>query len=530
MSDHAVAPPRSASAVAPDDAGEQLRAAREVIAVLKRRLIQAEEGIAASRFALHKTLAGLENTVVERNRALVDSEARYRTLFEHSPNMQLIVDAGRRIVAANHTCSEGLGQPLSMLIGLPVSELFDERSLPRLATLSAGAPEQELTLLNDSTVVVTAASLPGEDDTLLVSLRDVTARLELTRKLEHAQRLAAIGRLAAGVAHEINNPLAVLQLGLEHVLGTMGVEGGMRQRLEQLVEHADRIARIVESLNDFARPRSPLRERLSVRGLLRSAAQVAQKPLQSVNLVLDVQPDNLELYGDRGQIEQVLVNLLSNAGRAAGHGGEVRIDARAEGSRGVVRVLDSGPGVEPQLLPQLFSPFVTGAGGMGLGLSISWGLVQENGGTLRVENRGGGGACFELTLPLPLSPSQAPKEGASIPAQGLRVLCVEDEPVLLALLLTMLRELGHTPVPARTAEEALQRLEQGTVDALLTDVQLPGMSGDQLSDLVNRRHPALRDRTVLMSGMFHAVPPGQRWLQKPFSFDDLTRALDALPR
>jgi CheY-like chemotaxis protein len=85
-------------------------------------------------------------------------------------------------------------------------------------------------------------------------------------------------------------------------------------------------------------------------------------------------------------------------------------------------------------------------------------------------------------------------------------------------------------VPARTAEEALQRLEQSTVDALLTDVQLPGMSGDQLSDLVNRRHPALRDRTVLMSGMFHAVPPGQRWLQKPFSFDDLTRALDALPR
>jgi PAS domain S-box-containing protein len=512
-----------------DEANEQLRAAREVIAVLKRRLSQAEDGIAASRFALHKTLAGLENTVVERSRALVESEARYRALFEHSPNMQLIVDARQNIVAANHTCCEGLGQPLSMLIGQPLTALFDERCAPRVAALSASSPEQELTLLNESTVVVTAACLPGEDGGLLVSLRDVTARLELTRKLEHAQRLAAIGRLAAGVAHEINNPLAVLQLGLEHVLGTMGVDGGMRERLEQLVEHADRIARIVESLNDFARPRSPLRERLPVQGLLRSAAQVAQRPLQGVSLLLNVQPADLELYGDRGQIEQVLVNLLSNAGRAAGSGGEVRIEARADGSRGVLRVLDNGPGVEPQLLPHLFSPFVTGTGGMGLGLSISWGLVQENGGTLRVENRPGGGACFEVSLPLPLSPSQSPKPNTE-PAQGLRVLCVEDEPVLLNLLLTMLRELGHTPLPARTAEEALQRLEQDTVDALLTDVQLPGMSGDQLSDLVNRRHPALRDRTVLMSGMFHAVPPGQRWLQKPFSFDDLTRALDALPR
>jgi PAS domain S-box-containing protein len=508
---------------------EQLRAAREVVAVLKRRVIQAEEGIAASRFALHKALAGLENTVVERSRALVESEARYRALFEHSPNMQLIIDAQRRIVAANHTCCESLGQPLSMLLGQPLAELFDERCAPRIAALSADASEQELTLLNDCTVVVTAASLPGEDRGLLVSLRDVTARLELTRKLEHAQRLAAIGRLAAGVAHEINNPLAVLQLGLEHVLATMGVDGGMRQRLEQLVDHADRIARIVESLNDFARPRSPLRERLPVLSLLRSAAEVAQKPLHAASLVLDVQPDDLELWGDRGQIEQVLVNLLSNAGRAVGNGGEVRIEARADGSRGLVRVLDDGPGVEPQLLPHLFSPFVTGAGGMGLGLSISWGLVQENGGTLRVENRASGGACFELALALPQSPSQSPDPDTQ-PSHGLRVLCVEDEPVLLNLLLTMLRELGHTPVPARSAEEALQRLEQETVDALLTDVQLPGMSGDQLSDLVNRKHPALRDRTVLMSGMFHAVPPGQRWLQKPFSFDDLTRALDALPR
>jgi PAS domain S-box-containing protein len=517
------------SAAEHDDLDEQLRAAREVISVLKRRLVQAEDGIAASRFALHKALAGLENTVLERSRALVESEARYRALFEHSPNMQLIVDAQKRIVAANHTCTDALRQPPSMLIGQPLSALFDERWAPRIAALSAATPEQELTMLNDSTVALTVAALPGEDGALLVSLRDVTARLELTRKLEHAQRLAAIGRLAAGVAHEINNPLAVLQLGLEHVLGSMGVEGGMRERLDQLVEHADRIARIVESLNDFARPRSPLRERLPVQGLLRGAAQVAQKPLHGVSLVLDVQPENLELYGDRGQIEQVLVNLLSNAGRAAGSGGEVRIEARADGSRGIVRVLDDGPGVDPQLLPHLFSPFVTGAGGMGLGLSISWGLVQENGGTLRVENRPGTGACFEVALPLPPSASESP-QASSAPVQGLRVLCVEDEPVLLNLLLTMLRELGHTPVAARTAEEALQRLEQDPVDALLTDVQLPGMSGDQLSELVKRKHPALRDRTVLMSGMFHAVPPGQRWLQKPFSFDDLTRALESLPR
>ena len=512
------------------DLADQLRAAREVIAALKKRLLQAEEGIAASRFALHKALAGLENTVAERTRALTDSEARYRTLFEHSPTMQLIVDDEKRIAAANQTCSEGLGQAASQLIGVRLRALFDERSAARIDALVAGEREQELQLSDATTVAVTAANLPGEHGALLVSLRDLSARLELTRKLEHAQRLAGIGRLAAGVAHEINNPLAVLQLGLEHLLATMGLDSGVRQRLEQLVERADRIAHIVESLNDFARPRSALRERLPVRQLLRHAAQAAAKQLQGVRAVFDVEPELLEVYGDRGQLEQVLINLLANAGRAAGAGGEVRVEARPDGSRGVLRVMDSGAGIDPLLLPQLFSPFVTATGGMGLGLSISWGLVQENAGTLRVENRPSGGACFEVSLPLPREGPVSDPPPTRPHAHGLRVLCVEDEPVLLNLLLTMLRELGHVPLPARTAEEALQRLDIDAVDALLTDVQLPGMSGDQLSDVVNRRHPALRERTVLMSGMFHSVPPGRRWLQKPFSFDDLTRALDNLPR
>ena len=208
------------------------------------------------------------------------------------------------------------------------------------------------------------------------------AELERLRDELRASSMAALGQLAAGVAHEINNPLAVLQMGLEQLAVRLDEHPQLRDDALVLVEHCERIARIVENLDDFARPRAPA---------------------------------------------------------------------------------DDAPRPEPSAAP------------------------------------------------------------AARP--GLRVLCVEDEPVLRTLLATMLRELGHLPTAVRSAEDAVDALAGGSFDVVLTDIQLPGESGHWLLRTIDAEYPTLGARVILMSGHFQTVPKGQPCLQKPFGFEELGQAL-----
>ncbi|MBW2525198.1 MAG: response regulator [Deltaproteobacteria bacterium] len=533
----------------------EIAALRETVAALKRATERSQRRHGLDQFAVQKAMANLEGTIQQRTRELRRSEQRYRALFDHSPVMALTVDERGMITDANFDATATLEQLREPLLGRHLTELFDRASratIERLLDEGAGT-EHEIPLTDGRLVDATVSMVPGHTDGQVL-LRDLTQWLELQREVQHTRRLAAIGRLAAGVAHEINNPLAVLQLAIRRLEDQSAAEGD--RTVSTLLNHVDRIARIVENLQSFASPRPPEPQTLQVSELTRAALELAGPSIRDLKLRVDVEPDDLACYADQRQLEQVLVNLLTNAARATDGAGTVELSARREPGCVRLRIADDGPGIAAQVLDDIFTPFVVGSAtdhsGMGLGLSITWGLVRENGGTITAHNMDGGGACFEVCLPTiepeadgeiappsslgELGPPLSDPSGArSADGQGAlgpirRVLCVDDERTLLETMVLLLEADGFAAEGVSSAELALQRLDEQPFDAVISDLRLPRMSGAELAATIAERHPSLRGRVILMSGLFSEDKVPEPYLQKPFKEEELLKLLDRLGR
>lgn len=515
---------------------EELAAANKVIEVLVRREERRLEALpkGSDQFAVLKAVANLEDIIEQRTRELYDSEQRYRALYNHSPDMLLAVGTDGRVSAANRTALRALP---AELVGGPFVALFPGAEPDRIAALfdrERESREAELQLADGRHVSARVADIPGFRDSVLVVLRDVTEHRLLEAELAHARRLAAIGNLAAGVAHEINNPLAVVRLRVD-MMGALDLPDGAQAQLDVLGHHVNRIARIVRNLQTFARPEAEVREAVRVVDLFAAARDLASAASPPAELEVDADPE-LAVRVDRGRMEQVLVNLLTNAFDALEGSGRVQLYARRRDESVELCVEDTGPGIADQLMDDLFAPFVTGKGprgGTGLGLSIAWAIVQEHGGVLRASNRAEGGACFRFSVPV-AEPSEARQEGPVAPApraasRALRVLCVDDEPALLGMLRQICDEAGHSVEVVPSGEAALEALAEREFDAILSDVRLPGMSGQELLARLEGRHPELARRTVLMSGLFLESAPC-RFLQKPFDRRVLLDVLDEVTR
>ena len=511
-----------------------LAAARRTIDALVRRVEALEHQQGAAHFTVHRAMASLENTVEERTRALAASEARYRSLYHHSPDMILAVDASGTVVSANDRACRELGHGVE---GSDLKSLFHpsaQASVQHLVSTGFETHEMELALADERTVSLTAARVLDLPDVWQVVLRDVTSRRILESELQHSRRLAAIGHLAAGVAHEINNPLAVIQLRVE-IMRDMGLcPDEVDSQLRVIDEHVHRISRIVRNLQSFARPQPVLQEAVPVFDLVHAAVDIAELWLHKVHLILDLEPDDLAFYGDQGKLEQVLANLLTNASAAMKREGTVTIRGRRVDDQVILTLRDTGPGIPPDILERLFTPFVTGkswAQGSGLGLAIAWTIVQEHGGTITASNPPGGGAQFELVLPAGDVTERTAEASTGLDedtASGLRILVVEDEVSLLELIQDFAIAAGHEVTAATTLSDALEAIHDGPYDVVLTDIHLPDGDGLSLYDHLRRTDSELARRVVVMSGFFHEPTGPYRYLQKPFTRRDLIQVLDTL--
>jgi PAS domain S-box-containing protein len=524
------------------EAARELEAARRVIDVLVRRLERADEQTTAEdRLAMLKTMNLLENTVENRTRELQLSEARYRALYDHSPDVLLTVGPEGHVTAWNQTAARILGE--TRLVGARLDQLFapdvqHQVAMWRRRGYTADATI-ELPLATGQWVALNAAKIPGLTGAIQIVLHDVSTRRSLEHELDHANRLAAIGHLAAGVAHEINNPLAVIQLRLELFERQLRADRfdvpAASAQVRVLREHVLRIARIVRNLQTFARPRTEDRRPVSIADLQIAVAEITREARGAARLMLLEDPPGLAVEVDRGAAEQVLVNLVTNAAQAMKSTGTIRLKAWIAGPDRIgVAVEDEGPGMAPELVDLVFTPFVTdkqGSGGLGLGLSIAWRIVEDHGGVLRGFNLPGRGARFELSFPRARTAAVIEEEEPSMPpSRPLSLLLVDDEPSLVTMLTHFAELAGHRVVSAGTAEQALEALEKQKFDAVITDLRLPGMSGSDLAEIIAARWPALAKKTVFISGLFHSPTPGQRYLQKPFSQRQLSALLLDLAR
>jgi two-component system cell cycle sensor histidine kinase/response regulator CckA len=412
-------------------------------------------------------------------------------------------------------------------------------------------------------VEVTAYAIQFDGELLVVvSARDLTERERLRANLQRAERLASIGSLAAGVAHEINNPLAYVVANLELIAESMRrgtMPKGERESIMELVhaglDGSDRVRRIVGDLRAFARSRDDHVEPVDVHTILEAAIGLADNQIRHRARLVRAYGNPGPVMAHEGRLTQVFVNLLVNAAQAIpeGQGDDPLItvvtDKIDDGSI-VVAISDSGIGIEPRVVDRIFEPFFTTkpqGEGTGLGLSIVHGIVTSLGGRIEVTSAVGTGSTFRVVLPAAAAdaldrdedddeddPSDDDEDLADVRAR-LRVLVVDDEPMIGE---SVRKALASDQVTAiRSGREALTLCEREDYDLVLCDLMMPDVSGMDVYAAVRLRRPALADRFVFMTGgaftpkakaflAARAVEP----LSKPFSIGELRQIADSRRR
>jgi PAS domain S-box-containing protein len=355
-------------------------------------------------------------------------------------------------------------------------------------------------------------ALALENARLYATAQDSLTRLRETQaQLVQAAKMSALGQLVSGVAHELNNPLSVI-IGYGQLLLSREVPDTMKRPVELMVAQGDRMAKIVRNLLFFARQRPPERAAVNLQAVVEQTLALRAHQLTLSGITVDtVFADALpQVIGDAQQLEQVFLNLLLNAEQAI-------LEARPQG-RIVVRtrvsptaewvyadVVDDGPGIATDALPRVFEPFFTTkmvGSGTGLGLSVSYGILEEHGGRLTVQSRRGE-TIFTVELPV----SRAPEPAApAVPrrrlpsGEGRVALVVEDEPSVLDLVVTLLQERGWTVDVAAGGRAGLEQVERRAYDLIVSDMRMPEGDGAELYRRVRAQAPGLARRFVFITG------------------------------
>ncbi|MBI2543764.1 MAG: GAF domain-containing protein [Candidatus Rokubacteria bacterium] len=410
-----------------------------------------------------------------------------------------------------------------------------------LGTLSLGRQTPDPFSDEEVTLLEAAADQIGlalDNARLYSEIRRQLEELRRTQaELIHAEKLSAVGELAAGVAHEINNPLTTI-LGEIQLLLLSNLGAEVKDHFQVISDETVRAARIVQSLLLCAGRYPPQRTLCTVTDQLRRVLDLKGYQLRTddIRLVTEFEPA-LQVWADENQLQQVFLNLVQNAHQAMKEAHDrgtliTRVRSLEAGVR--VEILDDGPGISAEHLARLFDPFFTTKPpgvGTGLGLSVSYRIVAEHGGRLWAENRPEGGAAFILELPVGVPPAE-PGAAPTLPSKALKVLVVEDEAGVAGVLSGLLRRLGHEAEVARDGRDALARVEKSSYDLLIVDFKMPGMSGRQLWEALRNRRSPLAHRLALMSGNARAPElldlireAGAMTLPKPFTFDDVSALL-----
>ena len=460
-----------------------------------------------------------------------------------------IVDREGRIRRANRAFAQLVNTPPPALVGRPWRAFTPPEWAPEIQRLvdSGGAgPEVELRAQDRHFNLAAVPITDGDTSTVVLLFDDQTERRSLQEKLVQSTKLSAMGQLIAGVAHELNNPLASV-IGFADFLGELeDVPANLREPLGVIREEAERASTIVRNLLGFARKQDRQRRRTSLGPVIESTMTLLRNPLmaQRVEARIEVEPDLPPINVDANQIQQVFVNLVNNAGQAiasTGRPGTVTIRARRFLDEIAIDVEDDGPGMTEEIAAQVFDPFFTTKSeteGTGLGISISQGIVKEHGGRITLDTDVGRGATFTVHLPLDVAAptSDAPEPVRPRSGGRLRVLVVDDEPHILHYMSATLTAWGHEVTVADDGDTGLDLAAGGAFDLIVTDLRMPRLSGREFYEELRRRRPDVATRVYFSTGdtvrgdtLAFLETLERPYLHKPFSLSELRTLLAAVP-
>lgn len=510
---------------------------------------------------INDLLTSVDREFAER----LESEARYRDLFENATDLIAVLDLDGRVVNINAAFARALGRPSSELIGNSMPELLPptwnaEQALANPAAFESGQAvsvyERELHASEAQAIVVEIAGRVIEEKNQAVGFeaicRDITERRVLEEQLRQAQRLESVGRLAGGVAHDFNNLLTVISGYAELLLAQRNAAD--QSQLQQIAAAAERATSLTRQLLAFSRQQVLQPRPVDLNGVVRGLVPMLSQLIgEDIEVIVNLAPTVHTVVADPTQLEQVIMNLVVNARDAMPDGGTLSIqtanttldqsylDRHPEAQLGanvMLTVTDTGNGMDAETLARAFEPFFStkpiGAG-TGLGLATIHGIVKQSRGSIWAYSEPNLGTTFKVYLPACTEvASDDPESGPTASGKGgtETILVAEDEAILRPLIAQMLENHGYETIVADSPQEAIEIVERegDRISLLLTDLIMPQMTGRELAERIREHRETIE--VVFMSGYAGdtvtrsgALEVDAAFLEKPFSSDELARTI-----
>ena len=451
---------------------------------------------------------------VYRARLLDITPVALKAIFENITSGVIVLDDQERVVAANESAKVIVGHAGLQGIGLPLQEVW-----PVGAAMLQTQVEESTTYPD---IVFDEGPDAGSYDVVvspfhdarqrvvgrIVLLHDVSERRSAEKRLQQTSQLAALGELAAGVCHELNNPLSAI-IGYAQLLNMEDLPHPAAQDVDKIVSQAKRAAKIVDDLLSFSHHQLVQYGSVDVPALVTQALSLRDYALRMNNIEVRTEiEEHMPLtVGDEHQLTQVFLNLIMNAEQAmveSSGGGVLTLSAQSSEGNIHLSVADTGPGIQQNHLGRIFDPFFTTkevGKGTGLGLSMCYGWVQAHGGTIWAESEFGQGATFHVDLPVIETPEVDSTHDDNLPRiTGKRILVVDDEPLITDLLAESLRRSGQEVDIAHSGEQGWEAIQAESYDVVLLDLRMPGMNGKELFGKLQETDPILASRVIFLTG------------------------------
>ncbi len=497
--------------------------------------------------------------VTSRNQELLNGFAKakqtWETTFDAMTDGVSVIDSEHNIVRVNRAMAELLGKTKQSLIGRKCFEVIHGR-----ADAIPECPMQQVVTSRESVCLEVAEPSLGkmfrlsvnplfDDDGSVAGLvhvmRDITERKQLREQLLQSEKMAAVGQLVSGVAHELNNPLTGVigytQLMLRQCESTQ--QRPAAKDLHAVLSEAERASRIVQSLLSFARKHEPRKNYIDINDAVRTVVSLRAYELNVSNIKVktDLDPELPRTMADIHQIEQVLLNIINNAEHALAdcqRPGVISISTSHADGRVRIEIADNGTGMDAADLVRIYEPFFTTkevGRGTGLGLSICYGIIEEHGGEISADSRKGEGTTMRIDLPLTCGIDAPGSRADGVHPDGEsrgKVLVVDDEPAIVDLLTDILTTEGHGVDVARDGAAAMEKLVGSRYDSVITDIKMPHMGGCELHQRISEIDPELAANVIFITGdavsrdtRDYLERTGNLYLVKPFNFHELREVL-----
>jgi PAS domain S-box-containing protein len=499
-------------------------------------------------------------------KVLKRSEERFRTVLEDMDNGYFELDQHGYYMFVNDAMCKILGLNRSEIVAKHFSNFIDPsddkfidnsraiisevvaRGVTRsgmFGTIVKGDGSRRIIGVSASPMKDAAGSITG----IKGITRDITDRIKMEQQLLIAGKLASIGELAAGVAHEINNPLTAIMGYAQLLANDDHVTGNIKSDLEKIYNQSQRAARIVQNLLTFARNYTPEKSVIDLNELILKTLELRsyEHKVSNTEVVTELQDGLPGISADEHQIQQVILNIVINAEQsiaAKKKAGTIKIVTCTVEDKIKISITDDGPGIPREMLDRLFDPFFTTKDvgqGTGLGLSVCHGIVTNHGGRIYAESVVGEGATFIIELPVSkessvkvVSVPATLQKGVHLSAAGKKILVVDDETVIRDILKRILSERGYNVDSAASGLEGLQKIENSQYDVYLLDIKMPGIDGKDMYETIGEKYPHLVTRVIFITGdtitkstLDFLEGTGREYFSKPLDFTKLVKTVES---